>query len=201
MLQESSQQFVSGASEVDCRRELCGLRNALKESAVPFWLIIERLMPIITVSRGSMSGGKALAECLSRALGSPGVGREILIDATAKLGVPEPLLAKKMEKAPDCGTSSRGSHVYLVAVQPALADHAEKGDLVYHCLAGHPLLRDVSGMLSIRLIVPLEMRIGAVMAREGLTRETAEHCIRKVDEDRIRLTRFMYGVDLQDPQL
>lgn len=159
-------------------------------------------MPIITVSRGSMSGGKALAECLSRALGSPCVGREILIEAAAKLGVPEQVLAKKMERGPglwDQLTLER--RVYLVAVQAALAEHTEKGDLVYHGLAGHMLLRGLPGVLRLRLIAPLEARIRTVMEREGLTREAAEHHIYDVDENRIRWTRFMYGVDLQDPHL
>ena len=159
-------------------------------------------MPIITVSRGSMSGGKALAECLSNTLGSPCVGREILVDAAAKLGVPEQVLAKKMEKGPglwDQLTLER--RVYLVAVQAALAEHAEKGDLIYHGLAGHMLLRGVPGVLRLRLIAPLEVRVRTVVERQGLTREAAEHYIYDVDENRIRWTRFMYGVDLQDPQL
>jgi cytidylate kinase len=159
-------------------------------------------MPIITVSRGSMSGGKALAECLANALSSPCVGREILVDAAAKLGVPEQVLAKKMEKGPglwDQLTLER--RVYLVAVQAALAEHAEKGDLIYHGLAGHMLLRGLPGVLRLRLIAPLEARTRTVMEREGFTREAAEHYIRDVDDNRVRWTKFMYGVDLRDPQL
>ncbi len=159
-------------------------------------------MSIITVSRGSMSGGRAFAECLSSALSSPCVGREILIEAAARLGVPENVLAKKMEKGPglwDQLTLER--RVYLVAVQAALAEHAEKGDLVYHGLAGHMLLRNLPGVLRLRLITPLETRIQTVMEREGHTREEAEHYIRDVDDNRVRWTRFMYGVDLRDPQL
>ena len=57
-------------------------------------------MPIITLSRGTMSGGKELAECIAGSLNIPCIGREILIPAAAKLGVPEDVLAKKMEMLP-----------------------------------------------------------------------------------------------------
>ena len=159
-------------------------------------------MPIITISRGSMSGGKTLAECLSNAFGSPCVGREILVDAAEKLGVPEQVLAKKMEKGPglwDQLTLER--RMYVVAVQSALAEYVAKGDLIYHGLAGHMLLRSVPAVLRLRLIAPLEVRIRTVMEREGLGKEAAERYIHEVDENRVRWTRFMYGVDLRDPQL
>lgn len=159
-------------------------------------------MPIITVSRGSMSGGKAFAERVSSALGSPCVGREILVDAAAKLGVSENVLAKKMEKGPglwDRLTLER--RMYVVAVQSALAEQIEKGDLVYHGVAGHLLLRDIPSVLRIRLIAPLKVRIQAVMEREGLSRQAAEHYIQDIDADRVRWTRFMYHADIRDPHL
>lgn len=159
-------------------------------------------MPIITISRGSMSGGKELAECISGVLRLPCVGREILVDAAAKLGVPEQVLAKKMEKGPglwDRLTLER--RIYAVAVQAALAEHVATGNLVYHGLAGNMLLRGLPAILRLRLIAPLEVRIRTVMEREGLTRKAAEQYIADVDENRIRWTRFMYDVDIRDPQL
>lgn len=159
-------------------------------------------MPIITVSRGTMSGGREIAECLAKGLGIPCLGREILVDAAAKLGVPEQVLAKKMEKGPgllDRLTLERRIHV--VAVQAALAEKIESGNLVYHGLAGHLLLKDVPAVLRLRLIAPVETRIRTLIDREGLTREAAEQYIKDVDENRIQWTRFMYDVDLREPQL
>ncbi len=159
-------------------------------------------MPIVTISRGSMSGGRALAECVSGALSVPCVGREILVETAARLGVPEKALVEKMEKGPglwDRFTLER--HTYLAALRSALAEHALKGDLVYHGLAGHLLLRGAPAVLRVRLIAPLEMRVRAVVEQEGLGREEAERHIRKVDEERLRWTKFMYDVHLFDPQL
>ncbi|HWT81126.1 MAG TPA: cytidylate kinase family protein, partial [Candidatus Methylomirabilis sp.] len=139
---------------------------------------------------------------LSKALGSPCIGREILVDAAAKLGVPEPVLARKMEKGPGFWERlTLERRMYVVAVQAALAEHVEKGDLVYHGLAGHMLLRGLPAVLRVRLIAPIEARIQAVMERQGLGREAALHFIHDIDENRVRWTKFMYSADLTDPQL
>ncbi|MBI4915489.1 MAG: cytidylate kinase family protein [Acidobacteria bacterium] len=149
-----------------------------------------------------MSGGKALAECVASATGSPCVGREILVEAATKIGVPESILAAKLEKGPglwDRLTLER--RLYVVAMQAALAEHAAKGDLVYHGYAGHLLLRGVPAVLRVRLIAPLEMRVRNEVTREGISYEAAEDRIRRLDEGRVRWTRAIYGVDLLDPQL
>jgi cytidylate kinase len=149
-----------------------------------------------------MSGGKDLAECISASLGCPCIGREILIEASSNLGVPQQILAKKMEKSPrlwDRLTLER--RIYVIAVQAALAEHILSGDLVYHGLAGHMLLRDLPSVLRIRLIAPLEVRIRAVMEQQKLSRQTAEHYIHDVDEERHRWSKFIYDVDLTDARL
>lgn len=159
-------------------------------------------MPIITISRGSMSGGQALAECLAGALGSPCVGREIVVEAAARLGVPEKVLSEKLERGPgvwDRLTLAR--RTYVVAVQEALAEHVVTGDLVYHGRAGHLLLRGVPAVLRVRLIAPMEMRIRAVIEREGVSPPEAERVIQHRDESRRRWTQAMYGVELGDPKL
>lgn len=149
-----------------------------------------------------MSGGEALARCLAAELGYPCVGREILVEAAAKLGVPEETLTKKFEKSPGLwGRLTSDRRLYVIAVQAALAEHAKEGDLVYHGHAGHLLLKGIPNVLRVRLIAPLEMRVRAVMEREHLAHDAAVEYIRAVDEERIRWTKFLYGVDWRDPSL
>ncbi len=50
-------------------------------------------------------------------------------------------------------------------------------------------------------MAPLEVRIPLAMERQHLSRERAIEYIRKVDEDRARWTRFVYGIDWADPAL
>ena len=159
-------------------------------------------MPIITISRGSMSGGQALASCVAAALNAPCIGRELVIEAAAKLGVPEEVLNQKLERSPGLWERmTRERRIYVTALQAALAEHAVKGNLVYHGFADHLLLPGVPAVLRVRLIAPLDARVRAVMDQHKLSRDAAERYIEEVDDDRVRWARFTYGVDLRDPAL
>jgi len=149
-----------------------------------------------------MSAGKKMAECISGALGIPILGREILINAAAKLGVPKEVLARKMERGPglwDRFTLER--RIYVVAVQASLAEEVIQGNLVYHGLAGQLLLKNLPVVLRVRLIAPVESRIQMVCELQGISRQAAEQYIKDVDEERLRWARFMYEVDIHDPKL
>jgi cytidylate kinase len=159
-------------------------------------------MPIITISRGTMSGGRAVAECLAETLGCPCIGREVLQDAAAKLGASMEDLAGKFETPP--GLWARLTHKrknYLLAVQTALAEHCARGSLVYHGLAGRFLLAGLPGVLRIRLIAPLPMRVRSLTDAHPMDQRAAEDFIHNVDHDRKRWVKLMYGQDVEDPTL
>ena len=159
-------------------------------------------MPIITVSRGTMSGGKALAECLAATLGCSCIAREVLVEGAAKLGVSEEFLQERLQRAPGLWerlTAERKT--YALATQAALAEQIAGGEAVYHGLAGHLLLREIPEVLRVRLIAPVEIRVRALMEQKGMTREDAERFIAQVDSHRVRWTRLMYNADIEDPRL
>lgn len=160
-------------------------------------------MAIITISRGTLSGGRAVAERLAQKLGYPCVGREILQEAARALGAPEEDLSGTLEAPPSrWARLTEERKRYLLAVQAALAEHCTSGELVYHGLAGQFLLRDVPGVLAVRLIAPLEMRVEALRdAHHRLTLKAAEEFIHNVDEDRRRWVKLMYQADVEDPSL
>jgi cytidylate kinase len=159
-------------------------------------------MPIVTISRGFPAGCQAVAEAVAASLGSPCVGREILLQAAAKLGVSEDLLSRRIEHTPslwDRLTLERRD--YVVGLQAALAEHVVNGNLVYHSYAGHILLKELPGVLRVRIVAPLETRIREAMQSESLSRHLAEDSVRRYDEERGRWTRTIYGVDWSDPSL
>lgn len=159
-------------------------------------------MPIITISRGSMSGGQALAAAIAAAVDAPCIGRELVIEAAARLGVPGDLLRQKMEKSP--GMWDRMTHdrrMYVTALQAALAQHVATGNVVYHGFVGHLLLRSVPAVLRVRVIAPVALRVRAVMDQHGWSKAAAERHIGQVDEDRSRWVRFIYDEDISDPRL
>ena len=159
-------------------------------------------MAIITISRGSFSGGTVVAECLAERLGYRLVSREILASAAGRYGIAEEKLAQALERAP--GLWERLGHerrLYLVFIQAALCDMLADDGVVYHGHAGHLLLRGISHVLRVRLIAPLEYRLGAAMERLRLGREAAAEHVRRVDDERARWTRFLYGIDWNSPAL
>jgi cytidylate kinase len=160
-------------------------------------------LAIITISRGSLSGGRALAECLSSRLGYPNVGREVLQQAAEALGATEEAFRGKFETTPGLwGRLTHAREKYVMAVQAALAEWCTRGDLVYHGLSGQHLLKGLPGIFRVRLIAPMEMRIKALLeSHHQMTAPQAEDFIRHVDQDRSRWVKVMYGADVTDPTL
>jgi cytidylate kinase len=158
-------------------------------------------MSIITISRGTASGGQALAERVAAKLGWPCLSNEVIVEAAKRYNVPEPELVKAFEKAPTFWEKLTASRrMYLTFVQAAMCEYAEQGNLVYHGHAGHQLLPGISHVLKVRLVAPLEYRIRAVMERNPrLDRKGAMRYINQVDEERTSRMRYLFDVDWRDP--
>ena len=85
-------------------------------------------MSVITVSRGSFSGGKTLAECLAQKLGYRCIGREAIVERAAASGVSHEELLDALLKPP--GFLERFQHKryqYLTLFQAALAEEVITG--------------------------------------------------------------------------
>jgi cytidylate kinase len=159
-------------------------------------------VPIITISRGSATGGRALARGLAERLGYAPVSREDIIESASKFGVSEGELQEALLKP--VRLRDRFGHArrrYLAFVQEALCERAKDDCIIYHGNAGHLLLRGVSHVVCVRLIAPAAHRIAVEMEREHLSREEATARIAAMDRQRKEWTRFLYGVDWLDPSL
>ncbi len=161
-------------------------------------------MSIITISRGSFSGGKMLAECLSEKLGYRCIDREVIVEraAASGRGVTQRDIREALEKPP--GFLERFGHkryIYLALVQAALAEEVRTGKAIYHGLAGHLLLKGGPHVLRTRIIAPLEFRVETVQERLRYGRNEALAYIHKMDEDRRKWTQFLYGVNWEDASL
>ena len=159
-------------------------------------------MAIITISRGTMSGGEALAKCLSERLGIPAVSQEILQEASDRFGISQSLLLQQLEKTKGLirGPSTERS-LYLTAIQLALAERAQRGPFIYYGHAGHLLMKGVPQVLKVRVIAPLDRRSQKLAEIEKISLEEAKKIIEKMEEGRIKWTRFLYGVDWRDPSI
>ena len=159
-------------------------------------------MPIITISRGSGSGGQDLAERLAARLGFEVVSREQVVHEAAAFGAPEDALQKALVEPPGLWDRLQHErHRYLAFVQAALCQRVRSGKVVYHGNAGHLLLPGISHVLRVRLIAPMAFRVRQLQERFGMSETDAvDHC-EKVDRQREKWARFLYGVDWLDPHL
>ncbi|NQS97881.1 MAG: cytidylate kinase family protein [candidate division Zixibacteria bacterium] len=159
-------------------------------------------MSIITISRGSRSGGQALAEMVAEKLNYDCISREILIEAAEEYGLDERTLIQFIDKPPKFWSRFNiNRKMYLHLIKTTLLEHAQKGNLVYHGHSGQFLLKGIKSVLKIRLIASMEYRIKLTMEKEKLNREAAIQYIQRVDDIRNRWAKFFYGVELTDPNL
>jgi cytidylate kinase len=159
-------------------------------------------MAIITISRGTFSGGQGLAERVAEKLGCRCISREILVATSVKYGIPEEKLTEAVNGVPGVLEHLHSARKrYLACVRAVLVNEATDENLVYHGHAGHFLLKNVPHVLRIRVIANMEFRIKSAMERNNLNEDQAVAYIKRVDEERARWTRFLYHVDWRDPSL
>lgn len=159
-------------------------------------------MSVITISRGSFSGGKMLGECLAAKLGYRCVDRDTMVERAAGGGVSAQELLDALLKAPNLLERLRHTrYKYLALLQAALAEEVQDGNAVYHGNAGHLLLRGGGPILCARVIAPMEFRIAMAMGALRRSRGEAIAYIERVDDERRQWTRYLYGVDWDDVSL
>jgi cytidylate kinase len=159
-------------------------------------------MSIITISRGSHSRGKKVAEKLAQSLGYECLSRDILLEASERFNIPEIKLIRAIHDAPSVFerfTFSREQ--YVAYIRAALLKHVQKDNIVYHGLAGHFLLRDLPHVLKVRILADMEDRVKEEMERENISAEEARRILVKDDEERHKWSKTLYGIDTWDPSL
>jgi cytidylate kinase len=157
-------------------------------------------MPIITIYQGASGEGQELAEIVAEALGYRCVGREVLVEASRRYGIPEAKLNDIVEKGQHWWERLlQDLRPYRIALQAALCELAHDGKLVYHGHLGHELLSGIGHVLKVLLTAPIEFRIEQVRSRQSLTDVAARHYIEEVDKARSRRLMAMFGADWRDP--
>lgn len=153
-------------------------------------------MAIITLSRGSYSRGKEVAEALAQRLGYSCVSRDILLETCEEFSIPEIKLVKALHDAPSVlERFSHGKERYISYFRAAFLTHMAKDNVVYHGLAGHFFLQDIAHVLKVRIIANLEDRVKEEMKRENCSAEEARYLLKKDDAERQKWSLSLYGKD------
>lgn len=159
-------------------------------------------MSIITISRGSFSRGKEVAEKVAKKLDYEAVSREIILETSKEFNIPEIKLTKAIHDAPSIlERFTFGRERYLAHIESTLLEHLRKDNIVYHGLAGHFFVRSISHVLKVRIIADFEDRLEKKMESEEIPREKALEALKKDDRARRQWSLKLYGVDTWDPNL
>jgi cytidylate kinase len=153
-------------------------------------------MAIVTISRGSYSRGKEVAEALAAKLGYQCVSRDILLEACDEFSIPEFRLIKALHDAPSVlDRFSHGRERYMSYFRAAFLNHMVRDNIVYHGLSGHFLLQGLPHVLKVRIIANMEDRIKEEMKRENSSEEEARYLLKKDDDERRKWGLSLYGKD------
>ena len=157
-------------------------------------------MPIITIYQGASGEGQELAESVAKALGYRCLGREVLVETSRRYGIAEAKLNELFEKKPHWWEDLlQDLRPYRMALQAALCELTDNGQVVYHGHVGHELLSGIGHVLKVLITAPIEIRIERVRARLNLTATAARQYIEEVDKARTRRLMAMFGTDWRDP--
>ncbi len=159
-------------------------------------------MAIITISRGSYSKGKEVAEKVAQRLGYECISREVLVEASDHFNIPEIKLVRALHDAPSVlERFTYGKERYLAFFEAAILERLRRDDVVYHGLAGHFFLKGVNHVLKVRIMAEMEDRIRLEMEREKISRDEALYVLKKDDHERRQWGLKLYGRDTWDPSL
>jgi len=159
-------------------------------------------MPIVSISRGSYSRGKCVAEKLAQKLNYSCVSREILLEASEEFNIPEINLIRAIHDSPSILERFRhGKERYISYYQYALLKHVQEDNIVYHGLAGQYFLRHIPHVLKVRVLASMEDRVAEVMRRDNVSQKDAVNILHKDDEERRRWGVKLYGIDTWDSRL
>ena len=159
-------------------------------------------MAIITISRGSYSHGKEIAEEVARRLDYACISREILPEASEFFKVSEMKLAQSIHDAPNfMERVTHGRKRYLNYIQAALLEHVRSDNIVYHGFGGHLLLPRLTNILKIRIIAHMDERISFLRRKNPMSYEEAKNLLMREDLERARWNRYIFEKDMNSPEL
>ena len=170
---------------------LCCARQGMAVMLFSFTLIQELIMSIITISRGSYSRGKEVAEKLASRLGYECISRDILLEASDEFNIPEIKLVRALHDAPQVMERFHlGKKRFISFIRSSLLQRVKSDNIVYHGLAGHYFLGKVPGVLKVRINADINDRVKEEMVRENISSDKALYILQKDDEEQQKMGFF-----------
>ena len=184
---------------------------------------LEDVMPVITVSRQTGSGGAEIGRRLAAHLGASYLNPQIVHTVAERLEIPEELAAAYDERTesvldrlarvlllmnPPVGLDERAMRALplepatesiVEATRQLVQEAARTGNAVIFGHGAQFILAGQPEVLHIRFVAPLSRRVERVMRRARVSRTVAEQQVRAEDHRRATYIREYYHADWADP--
>ena len=157
-------------------------------------------MPVIFISRGTMSGVQELVKQFHERTDIRCISREDLLEVVAKHG---DLALKAVTQLSEATSAydhfSKLRRPYIILMRQALLEELQKDNILYNGFSGQLLVPRIKHFIRVRINAPLQLRIPPTIERLGVDEENARKYIREMDEQRVQWARYTYGRDIRDP--
>jgi hypothetical protein len=90
---------------------------------------------------------------------------------------------------------------FLHSLEAVIYDYARKGNAVIVGRGGQVLLKDLPGVLHVRIIAPFDVRVKRILVAEGGNVKSASRIISRSDHDSAGFLRSFFEVDWEDKSL
>ncbi len=157
-------------------------------------------MAIITISRGTFDGGKAVAEALAKHMEYPCVSREMLVKRTSEtFDIPEDeLMDSILQPSEPVGLNAVHNINTVKYLRATILELGHENNMVYHGFGGQLLLQDIPQLLRVRVVAGMEHQEHA-MNNQGISREPSMDHIEEMDQKRAQCAPTVWSVELNDP--
>ena len=159
-------------------------------------------MSVLTISRQGGSLGTEIAQEVAGRLNYEYVDKERIGKALAEFGLLSPDVERFDEKKPPFWDSWQVQRrKFLHFLQAVIFDLAGKGNVVIVGRGGQVLLKDLPGVLHLRIVAPFEVRLRRIMEKERGDEKDTTRTLRRSDRDSAGFIHSFFDVDWEDPNL
>jgi len=159
-------------------------------------------MSVITVSKQLGSLGTEIARAAADRLGYQYIDKERIEKALANYGVPVPAIEEFDEKTPPFWDFHRLQRRWFIhSLEAAIYEFARSGNAVIVGRGGQILLRELPGILNVRIRAPWGVRLKRIMTLEGGDEKKAARLLHRSDHDSAGFLRTFFDVNWEDSDL
>ncbi len=159
-------------------------------------------MAIITVSRQIGSLGDEIAKAAADTLGYQYIEKVQISEILSKCGFSISDIDKFDEKKPSVWqTLSIQTEVFSHFIRAAVNELAARKNVVIVGRGAQVILRDIPGVLHVRVIAPFETRVGRLVEQRGYEEKDAQRIVRQTDRDSSGYLSNYFETNLNDSDL